>query len=510
MPDHLSTLLDGRPLAVMCRPHYRLEGEELFFLASSRPHCRLTQAELAIWAAIQSPVRLDTLRARFPGVADDVVRSFLGREICELLETSFPAARRRVLVIEPHADDAALSVAGTMWARRHECEFTIATLASRSNYTSYYNLERDYFNVDRVTQLRRDESELFARMLGGHHIDVGRTDAAVRYRDGAEWSLDYFRRNRMVIAAATARTADAQERARWIGNVRALLAGNPWDEVWIPLGAPHADHVLTTNACLAAIIADRSLIAGCVVKVYQDVPYAARAPLFTGEMITTLAQAGLKVEAQAVPIAEVFEQKLRLVSLYASQFKIGAMRGDIEASALAHRLEAGLAELFWTVLELPGHIDPMGLFPTSTDKQTQESAAEAWLTRNAGAQRVRVLLLVPAGRWASDLEHLREALPAARFEVFAAPAAAAEVSETACDVVDLRPVGGGAAAWAALAVRLAAARPAPTLFHVGDLRLREARWLSRLWPLSDTLVVASMNRVMRAMERQHPLPAGTR
>lgn len=449
---------------------------------------------------------MDALREIF---AEEAIEAFRCRDLCELVELEFSPARRRVLVIEPHPDDAALSLAGTMWLRRHQCEFVVATLAGRSNYTSYYDLGRDFFDVDRIAGLRRQESELFARMLGGRHIDIGRTDAALRYRD-RPWSLDYFRSNRVAISAATSRTADRDERAAWTLAVETLLATTASEEVWIPLGAPHADHVLTINACLAAFVSSPALIAGRVLRIYLDVPYAARTPYFSGEMLSALAQAGVKLEAESSPIGAAFEQKLRLVSIYASQFKIDAMRKDIEASARAGESARVPTERLWRISELPTRIDPAGIFPESADKRRQEQAAEKWLTRNRAARRVRLLLLIPTGRWASDLARLREVLPDARFEVIASPAAWAEVSEAPCEAVELRQAGKGTQAWALLALRLAAAIPAPTIFHVGERRSREAGWLARLWPLSDTLVVTSMNRVMRAVERRLQSPEKSR
>lgn len=494
-------LLDGRPLRVLPRPHYRLEGEALYFMASTRPHCNLSASELAVWQAIQSPVTLQELHQRFPENAAEVVHTLWHRELCEFVETTFAPGRRRVLVIEPHPDDAALSIAGVMWSRRHECEFTLATMAGRSNYTSYYNLEREYFDIERVAALRRQESQLFVSMLGGRHVDIGRTDAALRYRDNVNWSLDYFRRTKMAIAVATSRTADPVERSKWSQDVQSLLASTPSDEVWFPLGAPHSDHVLTMNACLAALVSNPRLVEGREIKIFQDVPYAARTPDFSEEMLSTLAGVGVKMDPESVPIADVFEQKLRLVSVYASQFKIRAMRDDIEASAGAHGPGSALSELLWTVRELPSRVDEGGIVPASIDKQEQERAAQRWLARNRDARRVRVLLLLPTGRWASDLSRLRQAFPKARFEIFASPAAASEVRESPSGDVDLVPVGEGTRAWALLALKLVVAKPVPTLFHVGDKRLQAARGLSRLWPLSDTVVVSSMNRLMRVVER---------
>ena len=489
---------------VVPRPHFSLRGSQIFFLASKRPYCELSSAEIGVWKAVDSEPTLASLRERFAGV-DATVAEFNRRGLCELVETPFPAGRRRILVIEPHADDAALSLAGTMWLRRRECEFTVATVASRSNYTSYYDLARDFFDVEHVSRLRSDESELFARMLGGRHIDLGRTDAALRYRE-SPWSLDYFRGNRVAISAATSRIAEHEERAGATLAIQALLAATPCEEVWIPLGAPHADHLLTTQACLAALVATPSLVAGRVVKVYQDVPYAARTPHFSGEMLEAFAQAGVLLEAETVPIADAWEQKLRLVSIYASQFKIESMRDDIAASALRPGSGDVPIERLWAVRGMPDKIVDGGLAPESRQRHEQERMAGAWLKKHGKARRVRILLLLPTGRWAHDLARLRAAMPDARFEVIAASAASAEVAECMSPGVDVREVAGGMRAWTQLALQLAVAKPMPTVFHAGEKRLTHAGWMARLWPLSDTLVVGSMDRLMRALDRRSSEP----
>jgi hypothetical protein len=112
-----------------------------------------------------------------------------------------------------------------------------------------------------------------------------------------------------------------------------------------------------------------------------------------------------------------------------------------------------------------------------------------------------VLLLAPTGRWARDLELLRQVFPQTNLEILYASAAAAEVMDTAVDGVVLHEVGAGARAWGMKCLQLAANKPMPTLFHAGERRLRSAVLLSKTWALSDTLVVASMNPVMRALEQ---------
>ena len=496
-------------LIVLRRPHFRSDGYLLYFLISERPYHRLSDLECEIWEAIARPTSLADLRKQFSGRADLAIQEFLRLNLCELGESVFPASRRQVLVIEPHADDAALSVGGAMWLCRHECAFTLATMASRTNYTSYYNLGRDFLNVQQVMSIRRRESELFVRILGGQHLDVGLTDAVLRYRD-ADWSVDFFNQHRTSISVATSRRPDLEERNRWTQSVRKLLDESSSEEVWFPLGGPHTDHLLTLTACIDAFVSAPALMKGRVLRVYQDVPYAARFPDFTSNAVEALSRLGVQLDPKPVLIKGVFEQKLRLASIYASQFKIRALRKDIEDSARIPGAERGLVESMWTIRGMPDQISRFATIGDSVVDRRRIEVAESWLSRNFGAERVRVLLLIPTGRWSNDLNLLCEALPHARFEVFAAPAAMAEVSEVISSRVQIRRVSAGSRAWAMLALKLAAARRQPTIFHAGEKRLHEASWLSRLWVGSDTLVLESMNSLVSGLEHRLVAPVSDR
>jgi hypothetical protein len=270
----------GPDALVYRRPHFRLDGEALIFMASTRADRRLSTAELNVWTAIAEPTPLLALRQRCGSEADSIVDCFHRAELCEVVKTGFAPDRRRVLVVEPRADVAALSIGGTLWRRRHEYDFTIATMTSRSNFTSYYYLDRDCFAVDDVVGMRGAESVLFARMVAGRHVEVDLTDVTLRYRD-CDWTLEFYRRHRGSIAAATARRADESQRRRWFAAAQRLLSIPGFDEVWIPQGSPHGDHHLTTAACLAALIGNPALLAGRSLRLYQDVPCAARYPKYT-------------------------------------------------------------------------------------------------------------------------------------------------------------------------------------------------------------------------------------
>jgi LmbE family N-acetylglucosaminyl deacetylase len=429
---------------------------------------------------------------------DALLHVFLQSEFCELVEAPFPNARRRVLVIEPHADDAALSIGGTMWLRRFDCAFTVATMASRSNHLDYYGQGRVDFDIGKVTDLRRCESELFAKMVGGKHLSVGLTDAALRYRN-TNWTSDFYLNHQMSISVRISRNADDREREEWLEAARRLLAEIPSAEVWVPLGGPHTDHRLTVDACFGAFVSDPSLIEGRVIRLYQEVPYAARYPRYMNDAFAALQRAGAVLEQEVIPINEIFEQKLRLSSVYASQ-NIQDMGADIEASARSHGSAVGAAELLWTVRSLPDRIGPSGMTLAGKAEREQEEAVVKWVSKNKEAERVRVMLAMPTGRWAADLELLRSAFPKACFETYVAPTAAAEVAETPSSRVDVHEVAGGALPWILLSLRFAAAMMSlPTLFLVADRRLRLSKVLSRLWPRSDTVVLSSMDRLASAL-----------
>ncbi len=449
------------------------------------------------------PVSVEAARKACGDGAETSIREFLRGELCELVEPVFPDGRRRVLVIEPHADDAALSVGGLIWLRRWECNFIVATMASRSNHTSYYDKGVDYFDVREVTEIRRRESELFARMIGGSHVPVGMTDAPLRYCD-AQWTQDFFARHRMSIDVRLSRAADDRELKLWSEAVRRLLTDIPSEEVWIPLGGPHTDHMLTADACFAAFLSNPSLLDGRVLRVYEEVPYAARNPSHMNAALAALRNAGAVWDEDLVSIDDTYDQKLRLSSVFASQ-NISQMRADVEASALAHPSKFGHAEMLRTLRRLPDRVDPAGIVSAVLRDQDKEIAA--WMSKHSEVERVRILLHMPTGRWAADLEMLCRAFPKAKFELYVASVAAAEVNETSSDRLEVRNVAEGALPWLYLSLRLCAAmRRLPTLFYVSEERMSEARLVSKLWLGSDTLIVASMDRLMGALPKPSEPP----
>ena len=484
---------------VLRRPHYRQVGDELYFLISRRPHIKLSAAESAVWAALDGEPTVDELRARFSNGADSILQRFTEFGLCEIAATDFRKDRHQVLVFEPHSDDAVLSVGGTMWLRRQECEFILITIGSRSNFTSYYDLDRDYFDVDRISSLRDAEGTLFARVLGGQYRALKLREAALRYHDG-NWSLDWFRQNRFSVSAFISHRSGPAELRDWIAAIRTALIDSEAREVWFPLGSPHTDHQLTRDAALSLMRDEPALFHGRDVRFYQDVPYAARYPAFTPTIVEALSRAGVALAPEIVPIASVVDDKLHLVSLYGSQFKLDAIRTDVLASA--QRAGDGTpAERLWRIDRPVKSYNPDLIRVDEPILRHATDELAPWLRRHRDAQNIRLLVLVPPGRWAEDMDYLLHTFPHAQFEVYVAPAAAAEVAQFVPPRCRILPCDAGPKAWVLLALRLMFMRPAPTLFIAGEKRIREARLLSKLWLRSDPVVAPTMDHLVSALRQ---------
>jgi len=485
------------PLAL---PHYRLREDGLYFLISRRPLARLDAKEQEIWKALDGTTRVQDLVARYPANAGPALRRLLDLGACLLAESRFPEGRRRILVLEPHMDDGVLSLGGVFWSRRADCEFTIVSIAGRSNFTSYSYLDRDYFDVDEVSALRRAESVLLARAVGGRHVVLDLSEAPLRYRPG-HWAMDWFRAHRASVSAFIGHTSGPGELRAWTEAIRQVVRDLPADEVWAPIGVgPHTDHELVRNAFLTILLEDPGLVQRREVRLYQEVPYAASFPRFTAAIVEELTRSGARLELETVPVTEVFADKLRLISLFGSQFKLEVLRPGIEASARAAAGDGGgLAEMLYRVVIPPKRLDFLALSVGAAEVRSLAEDLGPWIERHRRARRIRLFMRPPAGRWAEDVQLLLDTFPAARFAVRASRDALAEVMDVRSPRIEVGPIGKGAAAWVLAMLNANLEGPAPTLMIAFADRMREARRLSMLLPLSDTLVVPSMNHLALAL-----------
>ncbi len=478
-------------------PHFALREGHLFFLVDPQPVAELEPEDAALWERMDGSATVQQLGAGHGDVAARL-RRFVALGACERAPGRFPGHRRRVLVIEPHMDDAVLSVGGTMWSQRAVCEFTVATIAGRSNFTYYFVRDGDLFDTARVTALRRAESALALRMLGGRHVSLDEPDATLRYQPG-DWTLDWYRRNRQGVEAYRDHAGAEEEIGPWAAAIEQLLTTTAPDEAWLPLGVGnHSDHERVRDAALRALARLPGLEGRTALYLYQDVPYATRFPAHTGQIVAAIAAAGGALEPRPTEVGAAMEAKLRLCSIYASQFTPNYIIPKIEEAARqAAPTGAGPYELRFALRRVPGAVNPLAVYSGRQAVERLVPRLRPWYRRHRSARRIRILAPDAVGRWAEDLGCLLEAFAGATLEVHVSEINAAETARRTSPRIEVRPVPRGA--WRRRLVRIAASRPCPLILLAGENR-RAAALLTRVaCGLSHPLVADRMGHLVLAL-----------
>lgn len=206
---------------------------------------------------------------------------------------------RNVAVVEPHMDDAALSVGGRILLLRGKARITVVSATRRSNYAR----GRMHGDADAVTAERAAEAAKAAGLLGVHHLSIDEPDAPLRFRPESAWPSRSLERKLKAWAAF-----GPDDPATLVTRLRAALEPLQPDELWIPLGAGgNLDHWRTRDACLSLGL-DTKLIA------YEDLPYAWRNREHAQHLGALLGG-----RRENIDIATVLRDKVRAASAYASQ-----------------------------------------------------------------------------------------------------------------------------------------------------------------------------------------------
>jgi LmbE family N-acetylglucosaminyl deacetylase len=481
-------------------PHFEVQGSRLLFLlAPSRAHATLDPDDVTLWARIDSATPIGRLRDSC-GDVESRLRRFWSLGACEFAPSRLGRSRKPVLVLEPHMDDAVLSVGGMMWSRREECEFTIASVTGRSNVTNRCFVDHQLTDVEEVSALRKAESALATRMLGGRHITLDELDAPLRGHQG-DRPIDWDRRFLELANARVGHASSDQEIDSWALAIGGLLAATDAMEVWVPLGVGgHTDHELTRDACLRAFARLPGFEHRTALFFYQDVPYASRFPYHTDDIVTALIAAGGSVEEQCEDITAVFGNKLRLMSVYASQVMPSDMAAEVRLAArLARPSKAGCCELRYRVTALPKDVEPLALYSRREAVHGLATRLGPWYHRHRSAPRIRVVSQAPSGRWAADFSFLLHAFPQAVLEVAICEAGGLEAESLTSPRIDVQIVSGRADAWIRLLLRFAVGPPCPLIVVTGDRR-PVAAWVARsVCARSDPISATSINDLVQAL-----------
>jgi len=496
----------GSPLpsdAVVVRlPHFRFQGDSLFFLISKNSFAVLTPAEQNLWLALERDATVGELEARLGASAGEDIRRLVALGVAEVLAAAPQGKRRRVMVIEPHMDDAALSVGGLMLQRRAECEFLLVTVATRSVATSYRGRNRNFFDIETISNLRKAESEIVARMVWGRHIPLGVTEATLRYNP-QNWTLDWFQRHEQAVYAYLEHGAGQGELELWTATIAKAIEDFEPEEIWMPLGiGVHVDHQLTRHACLNILRTNPKLVERRVCRFFQDVPYAANFPHHTAIVLEAMRNAGVKLEEERMDVTDVKQEKIRLLAVYLSQWKTDAILARVERGSTALGGPPGSSnELWYRVTAAPTR--DIAMIDTSAMKEPIYRVVRdvtPWLRRNRNARKIGIVLAAPMGRWADDLKYLLDCFPNAQFEVHTQSKFGGHAEMFTSPRVEVR-LGGDRWRWiVGDALTTILGRRLPLVIIAGRQREKHGRWLARFGLLSDPVVAATMSDFIQALQ----------
>jgi hypothetical protein len=189
---------------------------------------------------------------------------------------------------------------------------------------------------------------------------------------------------------------------------------------------------------------------------YEDVPYAAAAVGQSEHVRDVLAQRGTRLVRAAEDVTDVFEQKLRVISVYGSQFKLSCIEPRIRELAVR---EAGLAgrfaEVYYRVegnLHLPPESELSGHRVALTALRT---GIRALLLEKARCRRLTVMILPSShlAMWTTDSESLSATFPNTDLRVLAPQDMAWQATELRNTELQLELVRGGPRGWGGVICR---------------------------------------------------------
>jgi LmbE family N-acetylglucosaminyl deacetylase len=240
---------------------------------------------------------------------------------------------RRLLVLAPHPDDAALSVGGLLVRLREPV--VLCTIFGRSNYTS----RGFHAHWQTVSAIRKTEDAAFAASIG----------ATLRYPALPEAAIRIGPSERLIFAKAGGRVADYP---RLDAVLEATIASMRPRAVLAPaaLGG-HVDHILVRRV-VSRILRTRDV----PIAYYEDLPYAAR--IGAWRLVESILSFDARLKPLTVDITDQLTGKLRRLGLYKSQL------GPAERSAVrrhSKRWGPGAVERLWSQWPVTAILDGVRL-----------------------------------------------------------------------------------------------------------------------------------------------------
>jgi LmbE family N-acetylglucosaminyl deacetylase len=426
-----------------------VQGNHLFFLISRRPAADLSDKDLGIFRKIDGKKTVTDI-AQGEMSTIERLREWFEADILEMIPPAERVSAPHLVVIEPHMDDAALSVGGRLLHRRGRNRITILSVVKYSNFTSYWDLKRDYLNVDTVTALRLQESDLAARLLRAEHRCLDWTDAPIRFLPADRWSVEDLKRILPTVYSYMEISPDSRDVAILKEKLRSELERLAPDEIWIPMGlGSHIDHRTVRSACVGMLAEASGRLAKAPVSMYEDLPYNRESLAL--QIQKAFASHGTNLLRSTEDVTDAFDEKLRIISVYASQFKRSYMEPLIkECAERAERSAQGrLAEVYYRVEGRLAQPDESSLAPNRDELETFRRRVRSLAKKPKEHRRIVVLATPSAnlGRWRTDCDRLLASFPNSKITLYTSRETAWQVVAPSHACINVVVIQDGIAGW---------------------------------------------------------------
>ncbi|MBZ5567596.1 MAG: PIG-L family deacetylase [Acidobacteriia bacterium] len=425
-------------------------------MISRRPLLELLPEEVPLYESVDGRKTVAELEQLYPGARERLLK-WHEAAILELIPPLAAPRQPHLVVIEPHMDDAVISVGGRLLHRRGQCRITILSLVKWSNFTTYLLLKRNFLDIDEITRLRERESALAARLVGAEHRSLDWTDAPLRHCPPEQWSpamVEEFSRAPHSFIDLFPNPEDVTRIAEQLTQLLSRLAP---DEIWMPMGlGDHVDHRTTRSACLLMLAQARDRFPNVPVAMYEELPYAADVE-HAKQIRAALTDCGTRLVDGQEDITDVFQEKLRLMSVYASQFKLSYMESKVRDIAEREGGGAGrLAETYHCVEGVRRLPPESRLSRRWTRLAALQTDMLALMAKRKEYRRLTVVLAEPPsslGELKIDSESLSAALPNAEILVYASDKLAWPAQAGGSERVKVKAVHGRILGWAGVMLR---------------------------------------------------------
>lgn len=304
-------------------PHFEVKEGGLCFLKSPRPFVELTEIEARVFRLLRSPRSLAQIRKHAGRGASKVLAGLWDRGlIVGLPAPRTPPSARPIVVLEPHLDDAALSLGGWLFSKR---KHPVRIVSVAGDYISTTLLEigrHQELSVTEVSKLRSSESNIACKILGAKNRILGYPDAPLRFSkrpdrlhrlNAGAFSNHYERSISQNLLRD--RVPEAMELAKRLAKT---LGTKPMT-LLAPMGiGSHPDHIWTRNSALAWWLGTR---ANSEIGLYEDLPYAGTTPDACLRLEREFQAMGYLTRIETMTLGSRASMKRNLLASYASQWK---------------------------------------------------------------------------------------------------------------------------------------------------------------------------------------------